>query len=50
MSSFELEDFLRSEEAAGISGPSEDERREIAHRLRAALDEVSAGIAAGEGL
>jgi SEC-C motif-containing protein len=40
MSSFELDEFLRSEEAVAISGPTEDERREIAHRLHAALDEV----------
>ena len=45
MSSFELEAFLRSEEAAAIQGPSEDERREIAHRLRAALDEVGRPLA-----
>jgi len=45
VSSFELEGFLRSAEAAAISGPSEDERREIAHRLRAALDEVGRPLA-----
>jgi hypothetical protein len=45
VSSFELEEFLRSEEVAAIQGPSEDERREIAHRLRAALDEVGRPLA-----
>jgi SEC-C motif len=45
MSSFELEEFLRSEEAAAIPGPTEDERREIAHRLHAALDEVGRPLA-----
>jgi len=45
VSSFELEEFLRSDEAAAIQGPSEDERREIAHRLRAALDEVGRPLA-----
>jgi hypothetical protein len=45
VSSFELEEFLRSEEAAAIQGPTEDERREIAHRLRAALDEVGRPLA-----
>jgi len=40
MSSFELEDFLRSEEATALTSVTADDRREIAHRLRHALEEV----------
>ncbi|HTO52389.1 MAG TPA: SEC-C metal-binding domain-containing protein [Myxococcota bacterium] len=40
MSSFELEEFLASQEARAVTGPDEGERRELATRLRHALDEV----------
>jgi SEC-C motif-containing protein len=45
MSSFELEEFLASQECRAVSGPDEGERRELATRLRHALDEVGRPLA-----
>jgi len=44
-SGFSLEEFLASEEARGVEGPSEAERREIAVRLHEALAEVGRPLA-----